>query len=527
MGWKFVIPGLFSEYAAQGQTLLQRYVKRVADPLTGEDTIECPWYAHLLAYQPIQKAMPGEDDSPGRALGDVLYLGASACEVKDDDEEDDLVAAPPVRTDCTFEGPHTLLVKTDENGEEIAIHEVFDDDSEAYKGSFTALAISEEHGIAWACGRAPGEDEWYLFGFELSTLRGDAGTVKATFKEAVDPSLGLKAADRCILFWRPTTERRIDAMHRGHLWVSGRFEQGPRGMARGYEVNREGVPYFALQDCRSLTCQKAMKVGRDVSGIAFFVNTFEDTFVAIARCPDPSRSRKGSALPRCWTEFHSIDYHNDRLFKLDVSQSATQDAAPGASETSKTSLKMAMPVPSGISGLGHDSSLGANPARFFTAAFTGLSAEHYDDSVTKGADPEDRVFVFRQPILQTAFRKSKDQVTLVVLGYDIISAFCIKYGLKTGLCDPPGPNPLVEHLLLKQMKTERYYPLSTTHYPLPTTCYVLFTTYYLLLTIYYSLLTTHCLLLTTHYLLRPTHYLLLTTYYLLLTTYHLLLTACY
>lgn len=100
-------------------------------------------------------------------------------------------------------------------------------------------------------------------------------------------------------------------------------------------------------------------------------------------------------VPRCFMEYHLIDYYNSNYIQLDVSQSETQDAAPKA-DKGMTSLKYAHPVPSGIASLSHDGSLKARPPRFFTAAYTGLTTENFEDSFNLGGDPEDRVFIFRQ-----------------------------------------------------------------------------------------------------------------------------------
>ena len=135
---------------------------------------------------------------------------------------------------------------------------------------------------------------------------------------------------------------------------------------------------------------------------------------------------------------------------ISIIQTTEQDSAPLSGGT-VTSLKYAHPVPSGIGSLSHDSTLRANPSRFFSAAFTGLTSQNIEESQNKGADPEDRIFMFRQPIMQTAWRKSKDNVQLVLVGVDVISAVCIYFSIREGICKPP--TPFGQHQILEPIKT--------------------------------------------------------------------------
>ena len=70
---------------------------------------------------------------------------------------------------------------------------------------------------------------------------------------------------------------------------------------------------------------------------------------------------------------------------------------------------MAVRIPKGISSLAHDSSLGIEPAQYFTACFTPATRKNADESQRLRIDPEDRAFVFRMPILQTAYNISQER----------------------------------------------------------------------------------------------------------------------
>ena len=77
-------------------------------------------------------------------------------------------------------------------------------------------------------------------------------------------------------------------------------------------------------------------------------------------------------------------------------------AIQGMHEISEGTIQMTFPIPSGSACLAHDISVDAWPTQgqMFTLANLGMTGEHSD--VTRRAptaDPEDRVFTFRTPIL--------------------------------------------------------------------------------------------------------------------------------
>ena len=55
--------------------------------------------------------------------------------------------------------------------------------------------------------------------------------------------------------------------------------------------------------------------------------------------------------------------------------------------------------------------------------------------------------------MQTAWRKSKDEIQLIVLGVDVIAAVCLYLGISQGVCDPPiGPHRLLPMVDTKSPK---------------------------------------------------------------------------
>ena len=64
-------------------------------------------------------------------------------------------------------------------------------------------------------------------------------------------------------------------------------------------------------------------------------------------------------------------------------------------------LLMGLRIPPGVGSLAHDSSAGAWVHTYFTMAYVGLTRENLATAQRVSADPEDRVFLFRAPILAT------------------------------------------------------------------------------------------------------------------------------
>ena len=70
----------------------------------------------------------------------------------------------------------------------------------------------------------------------------------------------------------------------------------------------------------------------------------------------------------------------------------------------------AMRIPTGISNLVWSSTVDMWPETHFVAAFTGATPENREESMDAKQDPEDRIFVFREPFFTTEFRKSEDKI---------------------------------------------------------------------------------------------------------------------
>ena len=71
-------------------------------------------------------------------------------------------------------------------------------------------------------------------------------------------------------------------------------------------------------------------------------------------------------------------------------------------------------MPSGLGSLTYDEAIGHYPNQYFTAAFIGSTAEHRRATIKERGDPEDRVFNFRMPILESKILKSADNLELIL-----------------------------------------------------------------------------------------------------------------
>jgi hypothetical protein len=92
----------------------------------------------------------------------------------------------------------------------------------------------------------------------------------------------------------------------------------------------------------------------------------------------------------------------------------------GKKEKSDCTLQMATRIPPGIGSLAHDSSLRANPHKYFFATYLGVTPEHVAETEKAGVSPEDRSFLIRAPILQTQKPLiTKNWVQVRVVGFDL------------------------------------------------------------------------------------------------------------
>ena len=127
--YRFTVPGLMSQLSFQSAALLQQTVEYRGGQA-------CPTYSHLLAYSP----------SVNTALAN-----------------------------CYTDGPNpaAYLARTDTQGVVQAAHSVVNSEGNTYQGNLTGLAVSQKHGVAWACGRQEENGNWFLYTFTLSELLGE------------------------------------------------------------------------------------------------------------------------------------------------------------------------------------------------------------------------------------------------------------------------------------------------------------------------------------------------------------------
>ena len=251
----------------------------------------------------------------------------------------------------------------------------------------------------------------------------------------VDRSLA--SAEKCTLSWKPDYDYGTMSIYRSELWVGGLFRTTARGKAVMYHVTGPG---------ELRTVKRRMSYGRYISGFAFFKNMFLEDHVALSRCPPMDWMPRGATPKPCRLEFHEVRISGGTI-QIDTQASSNVDKDPSPT-ASRTGFKYAAPIPSGLGSLAHESGLLARPPRFFTAAFVGTTREHVVEHQAKGGDPEDRIFTFRQPILQTDWGKTRDSVKFMLFGIDVICVVCVKFGLTKGLCDPPMGKPLFSHRIL-------------------------------------------------------------------------------
>ena len=170
MEWKFIVPGLFSTYALQSSTFLERYT-------VYRSAVECPYHDQLLTYQP--------NETSG--------------------------------TSCGTSPKNSLLVRVDAFGVVQAVHDVAYANGTMYNGSLTGVAVSTGHGCVWACGRASWGNqrwgEWQIFRFDLADVKKGSSTINMKHVETL--STAFKTAERCFLSWKPSAERGATALYKG------------------------------------------------------------------------------------------------------------------------------------------------------------------------------------------------------------------------------------------------------------------------------------------------------------------------
>jgi hypothetical protein len=190
------------------------------------------------------------------------------------------------------------------------------------------------------------------------------------------------------------------------LWAGNTAQPGEDGFARAYEMSRtrSGCPAGGSTISAPVSYSRSVMVyGPHVSAFAFLTDILDDDYVAVARCDNYNRNH-GS----CVLEFFSVPHLRRGMLDL---------ATIGGPQ-------LALRIPSGIGSLVHDTSLGlpSTAGGYFHASFIGTTPENVESTEAQGGDPEDRVFVFRTPILRTGVRKSVDSFKLVIGGVELVPA---------------------------------------------------------------------------------------------------------
>ena len=422
-----MVPGLSSAYALQASTLLTRHSNNIN--MAAGISVQCPSYDHLLTYMPVETG-----------------------------------------SRCGREERKSLLVVTDALGRIRHALDLLTTTGSPYNGSVTGVAVSAYHAIrrpsVWVCGRDGNmaQHKWKIFKFNLNDVRdGVSPLAPVNAWDVPFMSNSPNSYERCTLTFKPPRTTDYTALRsQSELWVVGLTATVSPGVARAYLLTSDG-------DIRSES--KTLLHGKHVTGLSFFYNMFLDPHVMVARCPTPEMGRRGRKNTGCRMEFHSYAACSGRfgrscLVRLQTSSNLprggmmntpgstrpTTSAATSLSQanTVERTLKNSFPIPAGLGSVAHDSSLAPVEGRFFTAAFVGLTAEHIDATQQNGGPPEDRIFMVRQPIMQTGWDKSQDAVVFKTFGFDLIGAVCLRYNIRAGLCNT-NPYPFGRHQLLQPL----------------------------------------------------------------------------
>ena len=351
------------------------------------------------------------------------------------------------------------------------VHEVYVDGN-PYSGSLTGLAASADDLVrsVWACSRHADHLPWQILRFDYhAVMQTDDAIVHATIVQRGGLGwLDAAKAKRCTLTHAPGMNLDPD-----YLWVGAVVEKtmsdDDGGQARAYKVmprdefadiytsqgNTNGQQMYAPQYGELLVeCDEQffanmggcasenvggpyynarLIYGERVQGFAFFENKFDVPHVAIARC-------EFSSNQPCALEFHFLV---DSEWELDTpvpypytlrqpSESPNgghhlvefvggelREKCNRATATGCT-LAMAFKIPPGIGSLAHDSSLRAIPHQYFHLGFIGTTTEHLNQTRKRKADPEDRIFLMRAPILQSQRPTvTRNWIQARVLGSDL------------------------------------------------------------------------------------------------------------
>ena len=372
MKMKWTVPGLLSRYSLQSATFwaVDNVVRKHTIEISGERMtveIQCTVPTYLLAYKP---------NSPKGCTGNARKE----------------------------KGNSSLFVIADGHGNLKSVQELQElvpasaAQPTNFDGSATGIAVSNSQRLIWICSKESTSDDWNLVTYPkdgivqlgVGEYQGQTEFPKDFITGQWRPMRSvvalhstkvgtIKDGDQCWLSWDPERTR---------LWV-GFSAPGDKNYAYEYEIRgREGRP--------AKLSTKHM-VGPYVSGITWFRNMFGDRHLAVSRC------MLGSSNGPCQMEFHNYTFDPQTRMPFDLNNGKTQK---------NPTMKMSFAIPRGIGTLAYDASVGVEWPQYFMSAYVGTTAEHVDKTKSSGAPPEDRIFLWRAPILQTGYKKSEDSISV-------------------------------------------------------------------------------------------------------------------
>ena len=309
------------------------------------EAVKCTYHTHLLAYAPAEKGSCREDAEP-----------------------------------------NSFIAFADPYGRVIRAHYIKTPNGARYNGSLTSLAVDRSGGTVWACGHLDGAETWSLHSFRLSDLDVLENKWKLISKFGGEEAQKLLQGDIMSLFpAMPSYDERAVTM-------CGSFEQLNMPVTSTCSISFDDVESrLWLADGASGNAWKASTAqacnvrpsfgstasfGQNVVAFSFMKDLLNDKFLTLAKCPHTTQP--------CQLDF----------FKVKDGVSTAE-------------VIMSIRVPPRISSLAHNTMLGSEKeGGAFVASFIGMTPDHVEEAQTTTMDPEDRVHVFRTPILQTAFVKA-------------------------------------------------------------------------------------------------------------------------
>ena len=365
MSQKWTIPGLMSQYSLQAATFLRIGSDNIKSDY-GEVVCSVPTYV-LTFYAAVRSSRPGNTRATLLVVTDAHGTVLSVQQTTQILGEGDGVLSAVSASQSS--GPAlsptqelALAIAQATAGDAPTDPPVADPLRRKYTGTFTGLAVSWETYGLYACGQERDEEgqpsgKWYIHTFMVYDLafngRGPVPPLN-TPKSTMDSMHRTRVAPErnpythCSLAWEPTNR---------FLWVAFTAARPEDGTAMAYVV--EGAD-GRLRPLKS-SVTTSIRVGPDVTGLAFFPNAFGDRHLAISRCQ--FGSAKVSSSKQCVIEFHNYNITTS-------SQSGYLLSAPndGSRQSKKgdATLKLTVPVPRGIAGLTYDASAGAD-GQYFVA----------------------------------------------------------------------------------------------------------------------------------------------------------------